>query len=369
MGTEPTRAHDDFGVPYVNAQTVRAASSEYTISVLVPNALEKNVPLGVHLCFKSAPRAHLEDTMKYFFICMLALSGCASDPKYAITKPFLYEIRKDKKVGYMFGTIHLGVAVDDLPEAFWPYFKQADILLVEDSFEESNVEEFNLALAKQAIRSADQKPLKYLLSSEDYNKFSTILKTSPSYKAEFVDRLSPFGGYGFLYSMIGGEMVTVTHGEYVRLTGKFMLDKDFYKRGIRENKTMTFLDSKNTQAIASCIGGQDKHYLSLIHDLVSGKQLPKKDIESVTKMIELYRTGDSAALTDHEGQPYDACLLADRNEKWIPQIISAFDNYNQPFIAVGLSHLFLGNSSLKNLLERKGYRVKRVENPFAMVSK
>ena len=50
--------------------------------------------------------------------------------------------------------------------------------------------------------------------------------------------------------------------------------------------------------------------------------------------------------------------LKERNEKWLPKILSAHNSYNNVFVAAGVSH-FIGEYDVLNLLKKEGFVIKR----------
>ena len=51
-------------------------------------------------------------------------------------------------------------------------------------------------------------------------------------------------------------------------------------------------------------------------------------------------------------------LLKERNEKWLPKILSAHNSYNNIFVATGAGH-FIGEYDVLNLLKKEGFVIKR----------
>ncbi len=113
----------------------------------------------------------------------LALVACASDSKYRVKRPFLYQVEKDHKVGYLFGTMHFGVTSEDLPDSFWPYFDRADVFISESGRESQ--EQFDKALTDRMYRAATEPLLEKKLKPEVFAKLKTFLQKKIS--VQFID--------------------------------------------------------------------------------------------------------------------------------------------------------------------------------------
>jgi len=86
----------------------------------------------------------------------------------------------------------------------------------------------------------------------------------------------------------------------------------------------------------------------------------------VTALIDSWRTGDEKALADQMNDGMDelpelrAVLLEQRNERFADWIARRMAKPGTVFVAVGAGH-FGGKHNVRELLEAKGFRIKRVQ--------
>lgn len=84
------------------------------------------------------------------------------------------------------------------------------------------------------------------------------------------------------------------------------------------------------------------------------------------EIVAAWRRGDAAALAavlerEFEGEPaLRKALLVDRNRRWVPQIEKLLASGDDGLVVVGALHL-VGSGGLVDLLEERGYDVRRVE--------
>jgi uncharacterized protein YbaP (TraB family) len=294
------------------------------------------------------------------FLCLL-LVACASDPKYKVKRPFLYEVEKDGKVGYLFGTMHVGVTSEDLPDSFWPYFDRSDIYINENGRESE--ERFQKALQERVARAKDEPTLEKKLKPDVFAKYDAYLRTKyPAKAAAYRDQLSVVGAYSLLSKELEINTVTVDHGEYVRLNSKFQLDDRLERKAKDQGKVISHLDNPNYRDIAICLTRNEDFYIKEIEAILNGKKIKPNSVRSTLKLAQEYRDGNAQAIRSLDFEGHEQCLLKDRNQLWLPKLTSLFDVYTTPFVAVGAAHLEANDGSLIELLTKKGFKIKRLEN-------
>jgi uncharacterized protein YbaP (TraB family) len=290
---------------------------------------------------------------------ILFLVSCVSDPKYRIEKPFLYQVSKDSKVGYLFGTMHSSVVIEDLPKSFWPYFDQADIFVSESS--DQDAKDFQKELEQRYVRGEKDLYLAEKLKPELFSRVSVYLKKHYSKEAEAIlQEGSLFALYSVVMQSQDLNQVEVTYGEYVRLKGRFQLDRKLEQKAGDQSKVIDHLDSKTYRDITKCLTSQDEKYIQEIDAVVSGRLERKNTLTDELALARTYRSGNADAIRNLKIE-IDECLLKDRNRLWIPKMISIFDAYEKPFFAVGVAHIEAKDGSLYQLLTAQGFKVERVE--------
>ncbi len=156
--------------------------------------------------------------------------------------------------------------------------------------------------------------------------------------------------------------VRVSHGEYVRLSSKFQLDDRLETKAKEQGKVISHLDNPNYRDVTICLTNNEGYYVKEIEDILNGKTTQENRIRESLKWAEDYREGKAETIRQNDFEGKEQCLLKDRNQLWLPKFTSLFDVYSTPFVAVGAAHLEANEGSLIELLTKKGFTVKRIEN-------
>lgn len=283
------------------------------------------------------------------------ISSCASD-KYLVRKPYLYEVTKENKKAYLFGTIHSGVIIEDLPEKFWPYFNSADIFVSEANLSSDITTKLPHLMAAKCFSTKTFDQARTYLQTADYDRIKKILLNANriSLSEGLISELTPYGVVVML-EFAGNEPTEVARGEYVRAQTKFILDDQLMKKS--KAKVFDTLD-KNLDKLVDCMAGTKEENLAIINKYLNIAS-KKNGIVLMQEMVSNYRTGNSSEIinTMSDGPK---CLLEDRNEEWMFKIESVLENYERPFIAVGVGHILSPKKSLVELLNTQGYKVRRM---------
>lgn len=279
-----------------------------------------------------------------------------------IDKPFLYEIKKDSRQGYLFGTIHTGVMAQDLPDFFWNYFTAAESFAGESNFDEEIRKEILEVFKTKAIKESSDPLLSARLSSNDFQSLQTIIRQK--YTTLKVENLSPFGAYYFLLHTLNPKSeVLVTESEAQRIESKNILDQELMKKAVEQNKIMTFLDEGLMSSTLDCIVSQNEFYLQSIHMALNDAGYMKAQTQKTIDLIHQYQSGDEKQLklTLESENSMKECLFERRNKAWMNNILINLENFDKSMIAVGAGHLFVGKNNLIKLLQDQGYSVRRIE--------
>ncbi len=165
------------------------------------------------------------------FIFLNCATGVLNDEKYVVKNPYLFEIRKDNQVrGYLFGTVHSGVDVNDLPSSFWTTFDKHDVLVTEIDTEKKRDtgEDWKLMMKNPKDLSVSFK-----LKPDVYEKVKKLLvKEMGAARTEFVlKNANLYGIYQLVVEIqLKDQVIMGSHGEIVRMNSKFMLDKGLQSR-------------------------------------------------------------------------------------------------------------------------------------------
>jgi len=255
----------------------------------------------------------------------------------APTGPLLWKISRGDKSGYLFGTVHLGVAPDALAPAVWTAFDACATLVVESDIASGRPDEL-LALA--TTDGGDS--LRSQLSATQWKQARAML---PDVPGETLERFEPW----YVSVLVSARMLPP--GE--------PMEASFVRRARRANKGVSHLESWRDQiaALEKATG---------VTDLQALLDAPDKARTDLQRMLELYAAGDEVALRElvdalarESGNLDSVAILVDaRNQAWLDALGGHFDK-GGAFAAVGAAHL-AGDRGLLTLLETRGFAVERV---------
>jgi uncharacterized protein YbaP (TraB family) len=139
------------------------------------------------------------------------------------------------------------------------------------------------------------------------------------------------------------------------------LDKHFYNQAQTDGKQVQGLETIEYQ-----ISRFDEMPIDL-QDHLLAETLKSIDTEqaSMSRMIEAWRAGDSAALErivlkdlQQEPQLYQR-LLVERNKNWLPKLDALFTRSSRALVVVGAAHL-VGPDGLLAMFKAKGYKIEQL---------
>jgi uncharacterized protein YbaP (TraB family) len=289
--------------------------------------------------------------------------GCVSEPKYQVKRPFLYEVKKDNKKAYIFGTIHVGVGIDDLPTSFWPYFNEGNMFVSESMM--SGVEAIERETELGLVHAPGQPHLSEVFSLAELQEISNYLAPYLEKHHVNLDDFSAFGIYTIIRLMISSkeDNIKVEKGEYTRLKG-ISLDKQLLQKASSiQGKAIAVLDDPDVKSLVRCYLSATTFWRDEVRKLLSTKTVNANEVAETLRDIAEYREGSEDSPIDRTAEVPE-CLLKERNQLWLPKIISIIERYNRPFFAVGADHLHMKKDSLIALLEQQGFTVRRVKETF-----
>jgi uncharacterized protein YbaP (TraB family) len=254
-----------------------------------------------------------------------------------VQEPLLWEISSPKGKSYLFGTMHLGVAADDLPAVVWDKIREAKTFVMEADVTDPAA----LTGMMQKAQLPADKSLETELGPELWPKTVAAAQLPESMLARF----KPW----FVVVTITAQLMPKTQP----------MDSALQARAKEERDALAYLESwqEQVQMLEDGIG------LDVLKDTVTRLDDEKKMAQS---MHGAYVKGDAAALEKTAFDPaemkrhpklYDM-LFFQRNDRWIPLLEKHMDA-GTTFIAVGAAHL-LGERGLVALLQKKGRTARRV---------
>lgn len=253
---------------------------------------------------------------------------------------------------YLGGTIHLLRPSDyPLPTPFETAYNDSDKLYFETDI--SGLNDFSVqAKMMQALTYNDERTLKSVLSEEAYVALSAYA-AQMGLPLQMMEKFKP----GLLITTL-----QVMEFQKIGFTPQGV-DAYFNTRAVGDGKPVGQLESIEEQIgfLANMGAGNESEFVLLsLEDM-------KEISTSMDEMVDAWRTGNNSKLekiyvSDMEtGYPelYDS-LLVDRNKAWMPLIENMFKQEGTEFVLVGAAHL-VGDDGLLSALEKKGYKVSRVQ--------
>ena len=247
---------------------------------------------------------------------------------------------------YLFGTFHL-MCKDDM--VFSKNFSNAlfnsNTLVMEIDLSDSK----NTFGAIEFLKMKNDNTLKKILSQNDYNKLSTFFKDSLKMSLSFFENMKPV----FLQALFYPKMMSC------KQTGS--LEEAIMVQAKKANKQIKGLETIELQsALLDNLSYQDqaKSLMELIDDF----QNQKLNFEQLLQSYKSQHALEMKKLIESDPELKNQMpeLLDNRNLNWVNQFEKLMPNTSL-FVAVGAGHLF-GEMGLIQLLRKKGYQLKPIEN-------
>ena len=349
--------------------------------------------------------------MRCFLLCFsfFFVLDCAGNSAHNKNSPFFWTAQKDGKTHHLLGTIHKGINFQDLScsEAIKDRLQNSRHLFMELDLapaveaDPSKMEgaRSNFKKAFQVKMSArgesafwkslteEQKTLlqqrhelnrQYLLSpeniKEDIKKFNReeVSANLAQFCALTIEQKEPpklldveIYALALQYSIKRSTLETF--GDQARVVSGF---KELFRNYLTEeamqesalegiNDFDEFCSNlksdfqKQNQIISKTAKAYKKGTLDL-EDLINN------DIQNILSRFAQYNIPSSKKLAFKKDYKkiFTQKLLKERHDKWLPQIVSAHQDYDSFFVAVGLLHL-TGEDNILNRLKEAGFEIKR----------
>lgn len=303
------------------------------------------------------------------FLVMFWLLGCSSlQINHTVKDVFLWKVSKGTNVSYLFGTIHQGVPIDDMPEELIQVLDHSDLVVTEVDLDE--MEKFvakDLDYPLEFYYSEDKLMTDYI-GQTSFQRLANSIRSNPKFKNFSDEQLNGYTPYFFaavLYSaLVETQVHEVSFGKWQRRRPKFGLDYNLQKRARLMKKATGYLEKAGSKLRLRCTNEDALHTISAV--LKQGKIITQPVGDAQDELEQAYRQGDAELvrkILDRSTDQYE-CLLSDRNQDWLFKIKSLIDSGERAFFAVGLAHMVPPTSvkdySLVQLLQREGYTVLRV---------
>lgn len=287
--------------------------------------------------------------MKYLVLTICLLSAaCATTPKSeAIKNPLLLEISKDGKSHYILGTIHIPLDVEKMYPALYTRLDESTVFIYEsDTHKMEKMSYAELKKGSLYYKNENDGKLENDLSPGAF-KFA---KDNLSYFNSDFATLKPQGAYDLIIERrekfqaakplapLKKELVVRPQNIY-RADGK-LYDVQLADYAAAHKKKILFLDDTDAPLMEKC------------HQLTAVVKLEQMAVD------------EKAITTDQflkEAQTKSStCLLKERNQAWMKILKPVFTGNDKAFVAVGMGHLGLGDSTLLQMLAAEGYILKSI---------
>jgi uncharacterized protein YbaP (TraB family) len=247
---------------------------------------------------------------------------------------------------YLFGTFHL-MCKDDMffSKNFTTALSNANTLVMEIDLSDAK----NTFGAMEFLKMKNDTTLKKILSQNEYNRLSSFFKDSLKMSLSFFENMKPV----FLQALFYPKMMSC------KQSGS--LEEAIMVQAKKANKQIKGLETIELQsALLDNLSYQEqaKSLMELIDDFNN----QKLNFEQLLMSYKSQNAKDMSKLieSDPELKNQKPELLDNRNLNWVNQFEQLMPKTSL-FVAVGAGHLF-GEMGLIQLLRKKGYQLKPIEN-------
>ncbi len=272
----------------------------------------------------------------------------------AFAKSSVWKISKGGDHFYLAGTFHL-LAPDDhpLPEEFLEAYADAQELVFETDIAASSSPEFQHKMMS-AMMFNDGRTLSSELDAETYARLKAHMDSQQLPIAQF-EGFKPWG-----VSLI------ITMQEYAKLgmNPEYGVETYFGQLASEDKKAIQSLETTDQQlGFLSSLGTIDGD-ININYTL--------RDLANITQSIEelkvgwrsgdlamLENSGSATELKDEFPEVYET-LLTTRNNNWMEQLVTLFDDNAIEIVLVGAMHL-VGQDGLVSQLRSQGFKVEQLD--------
>jgi hypothetical protein len=283
----------------------------------------------------------------------LALVAPAAARAAQTARPALWEVSDPDTTIYLFGTIHL------LPEKYqWrtAKFDQAiagsQELVVETVVDNNNPQKLMAAMASLAFNTPNLPPLAQRVPPAKRATLAAAIRKG-GFPPQALDRMETWAA---AITLLGDQF------KDMGLKGDEGVEAVLRNAFTSQGKPIGELES-NVEQLGFFDALPESAQRQLLEGAIDNPESVRKDFRG---MLDAWVRGDVKAIArtfnhDLAGSPeLKQALIKRRNANWSYWIEQRMAQPGQLFIAVGAGHL-AGRDSVIDLLERDGYRVRRVQ--------
>ena len=318
-------------------------------------------------------------TVKLFLGILLVCSLMFLWIKSQNEGPFFWIAEKNGKKIYMLGTLHYGVALHELQcfDEIVIHLSEVDFVfteMMESTFLQSQLDLKKNTVSKtgQAFQNLKKKSQKFLgnkfghkylknmnyygLNSVlQYSCFSDVFSSNDKLKKKMIDSMQNEDSLMDVEVQKIAQSKGIPQGDLDDLSDIEYILKEKPPLSITAEDIDKRISNYDEYCSPKNIIEYLKLFLSRKKKYISGKNIiriyeKQKNVKGILK--DLSEGNINIMMYNSE------FLLKHRNEKWLPKILEAFNNYNNIFITAGLFH-FITDYNLLDILKTEGFSIKR----------
>lgn len=289
------------------------------------------------------------------FVIMAALLSCAASqkPRAAADKHFLWEVRGEKSIVFLFGSIHVAKPnTYPLAPIIETAFQFSDILVVEANVMAEDSRDVGIAMIQKGT----------------YPSWDSLFKNlSPETGALVREKLKelerPVRNVEQLRPWMLALVLTGLKLQQLGFSPDLGIDVHFIKQAMGVKKILELESISAQMDMFSSFSSveQEEFLLYTIADLElvekqigslfdSWKQGNAEDLEAILARFKKTRPGLSGVLEK---------MLDKRNLRMVEKITGFLENEGRYFVVVGSAHL-VGEGGIVRILHKKGYSIRQL---------
>lgn len=261
----------------------------------------------------------------------------------AVARPYFYQIKYKNQISHLLGTIHIGIALSDLPKEVTVALQASQQIVGERAFDEKEV---------QGMQSLRKGGFWSIFDNMDISN-----REENTLSLEERNRLVCHGVPSRLSKVLTDSACQmVLKGPYFNVS----MDMEVLAHAYSKKLKITQLDSDQLLKEADQLEKKTESNACELKAIL--KYVPTEVDAQWAPTFEKYRAGDRNSFIDESDK-----ALAYRNVNWMP-ILEATLSEGNAFITMGAAHLY-GSKGIITMLLAKGYEVnrwtpeKKVPNP------
>ena len=337
--------------------------------------------------------------MRFFFLFVLSFLFVNSVESTA-KSPFVWLVEKEGKTSYLFGTVHVGISLEEMPcsDQVLNQIENSDLLFMEtkpqNDFERlseeekekvfiGSVAEKEKILSKLSLESQDiirereaaldnllRNALPFHIQSESFFDERAFSELSPE-SQEFLIKhgVNPEGDHADFFHSIRFIVYDKAYSSLPSLGGdikKIALSQSIEIQALDDNKKIN--EDVRSQAHSNK-PPMLVNYM-FIEQLIRGiDALVQQTREGMLQVVQAYKSYDvnyfkgKMSGIEVDGEDLNrGVFLKNRNKLWLKKFMEANEKYDQIFLVTGLDHL-IGDHNLLDMLEENGFSVERMTCP------